>query len=115
MPMSHCSGGSIVPVAVSTTGLPRISTLPSSGTCKPAMTRSIVFLPQPLGPSSDTSSPFETCSDLQRKVVHGDLAVETLRHPRTSSTGAAVSSTVLAGSAPVVAPLRASKRCSLMQ
>src|SRR5215472_10391879 len=51
MPMLRRSGGS----AVISTPSKRIC--PASGSTKPAIERSVVVLPQPLGPSSDTSSP----------------------------------------------------------
>src|SRR5215831_4672302 len=51
MPMLRRSGGS----AVMSTPSKRIR--PASGSTKPAIERSVVVLPQPLGPSSDTSSP----------------------------------------------------------
>ena len=36
---------------------------PSSGTSKPAIIRSVVVLPQPLGPSSEKNSPSPIASD----------------------------------------------------
>src|SRR5262249_1960466 len=39
------------------------STCPASGSTKPATIRRVVVLPQPLGPSSETSSPAATWSD----------------------------------------------------
>src|SRR5258708_33942711 len=39
------------------TGEPPISTSPSVGSTRPAIMRNVVVLPQPLGPSSATSSP----------------------------------------------------------
>ena len=38
-------------------GLPSISTVPDVGVTKPAIIRSVVVLPQPDGPSSETNSP----------------------------------------------------------
>src|SRR5215469_7692940 len=51
MPMLRRSGGNAV---MST---PSKRTRPASGSTKPAIERKVVVLPQPLGPSSDTSSP----------------------------------------------------------
>ncbi len=39
------------------TSAPWSTTLPVSGTSKPAIIRSVVVLPQPLGPSSEKNSP----------------------------------------------------------
>ena len=41
---------------------------PSSGTSKPAIIRSVVVLPQPLGPSSEKNSPSR---DRERDPAHG--------------------------------------------
>ena len=54
MPMSRFSGA----VCVRSTPSNRI--WPSAGNSNPAMQRSVVVLPQPEGPSSDTNSPFAT-------------------------------------------------------
>ena len=46
---------------------PSISIVPEVGGMKPAIMRSVVVLPQPDGPSSDTNSP---ARQLQREVLH---------------------------------------------
>src|SRR6516165_4992729 len=51
MPMSRRSGASVV------TSTPSNRIAPVSGSTKPAIERKVVVLPQPLGPSSETSSP----------------------------------------------------------
>ena len=45
------------------TSCPWSSTRPSSGTSKPAIMRSVVVFPQPLGPSSEKNSPSPIASD----------------------------------------------------
>ena len=52
MPMSRRLGGTPV------TSLPSTTMRPDVGRSKPATSRSAVVLPQPLGPSSDTNSPW---------------------------------------------------------
>src|SRR5918996_4716732 len=57
MPTWRRSGGTHAPPATSSSPT---RTVPPSGTSKPAMSRSSVVLPQPLGPSSATNSPLPT-------------------------------------------------------
>ena len=57
--------------------LPSSSTRPASGRCSPAMTRSSVVFPEPLGPSTVTTSPVR---DVERRVVERLLPVELDRH-----------------------------------
>src|SRR2546430_179381 len=45
---------------------PWISTLPRSGRSRPAIRRSVVVFPAPVGPSSTTNSPLATYSDSLR-------------------------------------------------
>ena len=54
MPMSRRSGGSMVTSELSKEIAPPV------GSSKPATQRSVVVLPQPDGPSSETSSPSAT-------------------------------------------------------
>ena len=56
---------------------PSITTVPSSGCSSPAITRSRVDLPLPLGPSSAVSEP---CGDVQRHVVQRREVVVALRY-----------------------------------
>ena len=49
--------------AASVTSLPPRRTRPAVGAMKPAIMRSVVVLPQPLGPSSTTNSPSRTSSE----------------------------------------------------
>ena len=58
MPIRRCSGSTQSPSPA--TVRPPIRTLPASGRSKPAIMRSSVVLPEPLGPSSATSSPRPT-------------------------------------------------------
>ena len=64
MPIRRCSGSTHEPLPA--TSRPPIATRPASGRSKPATTRSSVVLPEPLGPSSATSSP---CADAQARAV----------------------------------------------
>jgi hypothetical protein len=52
-----------MPCAGADTGRPSIATEPASGCTSPAISRNVVVLPQPLGPSSTTNSPSATSSD----------------------------------------------------
>ena len=57
MPRLRSIAGTSMPRAASNTSLPSIAIRPESGTSRPAMLRSRVVLPQPLGPSSVRNSP----------------------------------------------------------
>ncbi len=61
--------------AASVASSPAITTLPASGCSSPAITRSSVDLPLPLGPSSAVSEPVR---DLERDVVERDEVAEAL-------------------------------------
>src|SRR6476660_8703391 len=50
---------------------PRIMILPELGASKPATIRSVVVLPQPDGPRSETNSPSPTVSDTDRTASTG--------------------------------------------
>ena len=54
MPMLRWFGGRLV------MSLPSIVIEPEVGCSKPAIMRSVVVLPQPLGPRNDTNSPLST-------------------------------------------------------
>ncbi len=58
MPIRRSSGSTHAPSPA--TGRPAIAIEPASGASKPAIARSSVVLPEPLGPSSATSSPWPT-------------------------------------------------------
>src|SRR5438552_11856149 len=62
------------------TGLPKASTVPSSGAMKPAMTLSSVDLPQPDGPSRQTNSPGATSRSMFSNARM--VCVNCLRTPR---------------------------------
>src|SRR5205807_3605237 len=67
------------------TGLPKASTVPSSGAMKPAMTLSSVDLPQPDGPSRQTNSPGATSRSMFSKARMA--CVNCLRTPRMCTAG----------------------------
>ena len=54
------------------TSVPASSMRPASGSSKPAMSRSVVVLPEPEGPSSVKNSPRPTSSG--HRVDRGDVA-----------------------------------------
>ena len=66
MPTRRRSGGTQAPGPV-TSAEPSLIT-PRSGRSKPAMARSRVVLPQPLGPSRDRCSPGATSSPMPSKT-----------------------------------------------
>ena len=71
MPMSRRFGGRRV------TSSPPITICPVSGCRNPATQRNAVVLPQPLGPSSDTSSPWpERDVDAVQRLVAGEALAE---------------------------------------
>ena len=59
--MPRCSGDT--ERAGDETSAPSTTIVPSDGSMKPAIMRSVVVLPQPEGPSSVTSSPRCSCSE----------------------------------------------------
>src|SRR5688572_21821995 len=65
MPTPRSSGGTgaVRPGVASATVRPPIVIVPSSGSSKPAMRRSVVVLPQPEGPSRARISPRSTAKD----------------------------------------------------
>src|SRR5690349_7920919 len=69
MPRPRFSGGTLMPRAGATTVRPSMSTSPSSGRSKPATTRRVVVLPQPLGPSSVSTAPCFTSNDTPSTAV----------------------------------------------
>ena len=69
--MPRFCGGTVV------ASRPAISTVPSSGASSPAMTRSSVDLPEPLGPSRAVSEPSSTS---MRDAVERLEVAEALRH-----------------------------------
>ena len=82
MPMRRCSGSTQVPSPA--TPRPLTATRPASGVSKPAITRRSVVFPEPLGPSSATSSPCST-----RSVAPSTARVrpKRLSTPRASIAG----------------------------
>src|SRR4030095_9232042 len=62
-------GGTLMRRLVATTTRPAISTSPALGFSKPATMRKVVVLPQPLGPSSVTTSPCSTLNDTLSTAV----------------------------------------------
>ncbi len=57
------------------TTIPSTVTAPAVAGRKPAMMRSKVDLPQPLGPTNETNSPCATSSEMSRNASTGPLAV----------------------------------------
>src|ERR1043165_1653686 len=57
MPMLRRRGGTCTPRSGAATSSPPIEIVPPVGCSRPAMQRSVVVLPQPVGPSSTTISP----------------------------------------------------------
>src|SRR3989304_4461047 len=74
MPMRRRSGGTKVPLAALKTARSLIRISPVNGCSNPAMQRSVVVLPQPLGPSSVNSSPWPTSKDTPRSARTSPLA-----------------------------------------
>ena len=67
---------------------PSSSTVPASGRSKPAMRRSVVVFPQPLGPSSASNSPGANV-EIERRATAA-TAPNRLVSPRHATTAAAV-------------------------
>src|SRR5581483_1895298 len=63
MPMSRSCGGTRMPRSGSDTVLPSIETEPAAISSSPAMHLSVVLLPQPDGPRSETNSPSATSNE----------------------------------------------------
>ncbi len=68
---------------------PRISISPASGSSSPAIARSSVVLPQPLGPSSTTNSPGFTSSETSSiaRVFEPSSRRKVFASPRTETIG----------------------------
>src|SRR3954471_7470660 len=77
MPIRRCSGGTHAPGPARTR--PPTSTVPPSGSSKPAISRSSVVLPQPLGPRMANSSPGSTASVAGRTARTAPKAFSTPR------------------------------------
>src|SRR4051812_25493468 len=69
MPRSRSCGGTNRLLAGSETVSPLIAIEPLLGASRPAMQRSVVVLPQPLGPSSVTNSPSATSNEIEWMTV----------------------------------------------
>ncbi len=67
MLMPRFSGGTARPSAATIS--PPIRIVPAEEPSRPAMQRSVVVLPQPLGPSSETNSPSSTVKERSRTAV----------------------------------------------
>ena len=78
MPMSRFSGGR----SVMSSSLSR--TRPASGNSKPATQRSVVVLPQPLGPSSEMNSP-STVFRSRCAMAGAVLPAKVLRRPSSDT------------------------------
>src|SRR5262249_5463207 len=89
MPKLRRFGGTKIPVADENTTFPCRLISPDFGTSSPAMERSVVVFPQPLGPSSVKSLPSGTSNDTSRVArtasprspgysVHSDLTISTI-------------------------------------
>src|SRR5437899_2113917 len=91
MPKLRRFGGMEMPAADENTTLPCRLISPAFGTSRPAMERSVVVLPQPLGPSSVKNFPSGTSNETSRVArtawprspgysVHRDLTMSTRSH-----------------------------------
>jgi len=89
MPMPRLSGETNMFAPVSTWARPLTATNPCSGLSRPAMQRSVVLLPHPLGPSSVNSLPLE-----RKRIFRSPPPVRALR-PGTSSRAPRRGDTVL--------------------
>src|SRR5919106_1623788 len=69
MPKLRLFGGTNTPAAASVTASPLMLIVPRSARSKPAMQRSVVVLPQPLGPSSEMNWPGATLNDTSSTAV----------------------------------------------
>src|SRR5687768_1890592 len=87
MPMPRRSGGTTRVGVESVTSPVRIA--PSSGAMKPAISRSRVVFPQPLGPSKVTNSRSRTSSERSRTAVTppNRLVTRSMRMPAMGSAG----------------------------
>src|SRR5581483_3156418 len=74
MPIWRSSGGTKAPPRALKTARSSITISPATGCSSPAMQRSVVVLPQPLGPSKVNSSPFATSKDTPRSARTSPLA-----------------------------------------
>jgi len=77
MPMPRRCGGR------PSTSRPSTTSLPSSGRMKPAISRSVVVLPQPEGPSSVSSSPGRTRKSSRRRNSGNSLRTPSTDRPTT--------------------------------
>src|SRR6266581_6449273 len=87
MPSPRCSGGTYTRRSVATTTRPWISISPLSGRSSPATSRSVVVLPQPLGPRSVKTSPRRTSRDARSTAGFGPKALLTSSSAKTVSIG----------------------------
>ncbi len=81
-------------------GRPPTSAAPSSGASNPRITRIVVDLPAPLGPTKPVTSPGRTTKDRPSTAT---VRPYRLRNPRTSIDGS-MASTLRAGASGVVTP-----------
>ena len=82
------------------TSSPPSSTRPSSGTSKPAMSRSVVVLPEPDGPSSVKNSPCATSRSTWSTAVKSPKRLTSPARRMSGTPGAAVVRTASAACAP---------------
>ena len=90
MPIRRRSGSTQSPAPA--TARPPMATVPASGRSKPAIMRSSVVLPEPLGPSSATIWPWSTCT-LAASTARS--APKALVRPVASMAGKSVTSSIL--------------------
>src|SRR5438874_2321335 len=85
MPIRRFSGGTNTPRDADVSSRPPTWTSPASGRSRPAMSRSVVVLPQPLGPSSVTSEPAATSKSMAAAAHRpaGLLGPAGLEHARS--------------------------------
>src|SRR5690554_493943 len=87
MPRARFSGGTMTPEPASATTRSPIQMLPWLGCSKPAMQRSSVVLPQPLGPRRTRNLPLSTArltSSTARTLPGNSLTILSSRRPVTS-------------------------------
>src|SRR5690348_13742834 len=84
--MSRAAGASCV------TSRPSIQIAPRSGYSSPAMRRSVVVLPAPVGPSRTTNSPLATVSDSSRTASMSPKRLPTCRNPISAMAVASMES-----------------------
>src|SRR5215217_4686490 len=92
MPMLRLSGGRLIFCARSNARWSPNEIIPSSAVSSPARQRSVVVLPQPLGPSSTRNSPGSIASDRSSTATVGGFPWKRLVNPVITTPDIATSS-----------------------